>query len=344
MEEVICPERVRRLPTYPEVRERVLEMGREPVPLPKSVSKRALVRYSTRVERVFRYVEGDILARLREVSKVLGIGFYRELASNAVPESVDLANVVGRLVGRIKVVRKLYREYKAKVMSSIDRPEAEELYREYVGRVLSIVRRLSKDIELVNAAIDELRRIPCIDFSKPIIAVAGLPQVGKSTLVAAISTAKPRSSPFPFTTKDIVVGHVELDGTTAQVLDLPGILDRPPEEMNRVERKALIALATAAQVVVFLVDPSEDFYYGFDSQLNLLKAMRNLAGHKVVVAINKIDKVPGERLAKVVEAVAEAAPGAIVIRISALKRLGLAELLDTLKNFLGEAKPQDQDS
>jgi len=338
--EVICPERVRRLPTYLEIRERVLEVGREPIALSKSISKKALVKYSARLERVFRYVEENVLARLQEVNKVLSISFYRELASNAVPEGVDLVNVVGRLVGKVKVVRKLYREYKARVMSSIDRPEAEELYREYVGRVLSVIRRLSKDIELVNVAIDELRKAPCIDFAKPVVAVAGLPQVGKSTLVAAISTAKPRSSPFPFTTKEIVLGHIELDGTTVQILDLPGILDRPPEEMNRVERKALIALTTVAQVIVFLVDPSEDFYYGFDSQLNLLKAMLNLAGSKVVVAINKVDKVSEERLANVAKAVEEVAPGVTVVKISALKRLGLAELLNALRNFLSEAKPQ----
>ncbi len=339
--EVVCPESVRRLPTYPEVRERVLEVGREPVSLSKSISRRALVKYSTRVEKVFRYVERDLTTHLHVVKRVLDISFYREIASNAVPEGVDLVDAVGRLIGKLRAIRKLYREYRARVMSSIDRPEAEELYREYVGRVLSIIRRLSKDIELVNMAIDELRRTPCIDFGKPIIAIAGLPQVGKSTLVAAISTAKPRSSPFPFTTKEIVVGHTELDGTTAQILDLPGILDRPPEEMNRVERKAFIALTTSVQAIVFLVDPSEDFYYGFESQLNLLKAMRNLVYSKVVVAINKIDRASDERLTKVVEALEEVAPGAKVVKISALRRLGLEELLEVLKNLLRGAEPQD---
>jgi nucleolar GTP-binding protein len=340
--ELVCPENLRRLPTYSEVRERILEIGREPVPLSKSVSRKALVKYSTRVDRVFRYVENHILARLREVSDVLKIPFYRELASNAVPEGVDLLDTVGRLSGKLKAIRKLYREYRTRVLSSIDRVEAEGLYREYVGRVLSVVRRLSKDIELLNSAVDELRKTPCIDFSKPIVAVAGLPQVGKSTLVATISSAKPRSSPFPFTTKEIIVGHVGLDGTIAQILDLPGILDRPPEEMNRVERKAFIALTTVAQVIVFLVDPSEDFYYGFESQLNLLKAIRDLVGRKMVVAVNKIDKVSEERLAKVTEALMEAAPGVKLLKISALRRLGLGELLDTLKNLLGEARPEQR--
>jgi nucleolar GTP-binding protein len=338
--EVVCPENIRRLPTYSEVRKGILEIGREPVPLSKSVSRKALVKYSTRVERVFRYVENHLLARLREVREVLNIPFYRELASNAVPEGVDLLNTVGRLSGKLKAIRKLYREYRTRVLSSIDRLEAEELYREYVGRVLSVVRRLSRDIELLNSAVDELRKTPCIDFSKPIIAVAGLPQVGKSTLVATISSAKPRSSPFPFTTKEIVLGHIELNGTTVQILDLPGILDRPPEEMNRIERRAFIALTTVAQVIVYLVDPSEDFYYGFESQLNLLKAIHSLVGQKVVVAVNKVDKVSDERLTRVVEALMEVVPGAKVLKISALRKLGLEELLSTLRNFLREARPE----
>jgi nucleolar GTP-binding protein len=332
--EVVCPENIRRLPTYSEVRKGILEIGREPVSLSKSVSRKALVKYSTRVERVFKYVENHLLARLREVREVLNIPFYRELASNAVPEGVDLLNTVGRLSGKLKAIRKLYREYRTRVLSSIDRLEAEELYREYVGRVLSVVRRLSRDIELLNSAVDELRKTPCIDFSKPIIAVAGLPQVGKSTLVATISSAKPRSSPFPFTTKEIVLGHIELNGTTVQILDLPGILDRSPEEMNRIERRAFIALTTVAQVIVYLVDPSEDFYYGFESQLNLLKAIHSLVGQKVVVAVNKIDKVSDERLTRVVEALMKVVPGAKVLKISALRKLGLEELLSTLRNLL----------
>jgi nucleolar GTP-binding protein len=332
--EVVCPENIRRLPTYSEVRKGILEIGREPVSLSKSVSRKALVKYSTRVERVFKYVENHLLARLREVREVLNIPFYRELASNAVPEGVDLLNTVGRLSGKLKAIRKLYREYRTRVLSSIDRLEAEELYREYVGRVLSVVRRLSRDIELLNSAVDELRKTPCIDFSKPIIAVAGLPQVGKSTLVATISSAKPRSSPFPFTTKEIVLGHIELNGTTVQILDLPGILDRSPEEMNRIERRAFIALTTVAQVIVYLVDPSEDFYYGFESQLNLLKAIHSLVGQKVVVAVNKVDKVSDERLTRVVEALMKVVPGAKVLKISALRKLGLEELLSTLRNLL----------
>jgi nucleolar GTP-binding protein len=338
--EVVCPENIRRLPTYSEVRKGILEIGREPVSLSKSVSRKALVKYSTRVERVFRYVENHLLARLREVREVLNIPFYRELALNTVPEGVDLLNTVGRLSGKLKAIRKLYREYRTRVLSSIDRLEAEELYREYVGRVLSVVRRLSRDIELLNSAVDELRKTPCIDFSKPIIAVAGLPQVGKSTLVATISSAKPRSSPFPFTTKEIVLGHIELNGTTVQILDLPGILDRSPEEMNRIERRAFIALTTVAQVIVYLVDPSEDFYYGFESQLNLLKAIHSLVGQKVVVAVNKVDKVSDERLTRVVEALMEVVPGAKVLKISALRKLGLEELLSTLRNLLREARPE----
>jgi nucleolar GTP-binding protein len=338
--EVVCPENIGRLPTYSEVRKGILEIGREPVSLSKSVSRKALVKYSTRVERVFRYVENHLLARLREVREVLNIPFYRELALNTVPEGVDLLNTVGRLSGKLKAIRKLYREYRTRVLSSIDRLEAEELYREYVGRVLSVVRRLSRDIELLNSAVDELRKTPCIDFSKPIIAVAGLPQVGKSTLVATISSAKPRSSPFPFTTKEIVLGHIELNGTTVQILDLPGILDRSPEEMNRIERRAFIALTTVAQVIVYLVDPSEDFYYGFESQLNLLKAIHSLVGQKVVVAVNKVDKVSDERLTRVVEALMEVVPGAKVLKISALRKLGLEELLSTLRNLLREARPE----
>ncbi|MEM2079918.1 MAG: GTPase, partial [Nitrososphaerota archaeon] len=258
-----CPdETLKKLPAYREVREYVLRVSKEPLALPRSVSKKALVKYYTKIDKIREYLVKNVLNPLSALREILEVSFYEKIATNTLPNGVSAKEVTNKLLGKLRVADKLSLEYKSKIAVSFDSAEARELYREYVGRVLSIVRRLSKLIELANDAIFELKRTPCIDPSVPVVAVAGLPQVGKSTLVSALSTAKPKSSPFPFTTREIIMGHVNVGFRRFQILDLPGILDRPPSDMNEVERKALIAVTEVADLVLFLVDPSEDFYYG----------------------------------------------------------------------------------
>ncbi len=333
-----CPDEVlRRLPTYEEIREFVLKVGREPIALPKSAGRKGLLRYRFRVERVYDYISRSVLEPLRTLRKVLGVGFYEKIASNALPEGLSAGEIVERVLGKLGVVKKLSAEYKLKISASFDAAEARELYREYVGRVLSVVRRQASYISLINRAVAELRRTPCVDPELPVVAVAGLPQVGKSTLVSAISTAKPRSSPFPFTTKEIIMGHVIAGFTRFQILDLPGILDRPPEEMNEIERKAFIAVTEVANLVLFLIDPSEDFYYGLESQLNLLGSLKGWVKADMLVVINKVDRVSRERVEEVSGAVARALPGSEVVAISALRGDGLRDLLDSIARRLGGA-------
>lgn len=333
-----CPEEtLRKVPTYGEIREYVLKVGIESISLSKSVSRKALVRYATRIDRVFSYLTRNVIGPLKDFKGMLQIGFYKDIASNALPEGYSIDDVVGKLLGKLRKVSVLSREYKARVSASFDSAEAKEIYREYIGRVLSIVRKLSKDIELVNRAIAELRRTPCIDPSLPVIAVAGLPQVGKSTLVSVISSAKPKSSPFPFTTKEIVMGHIDYGFSRFQILDLPGILDRPPERMNEIERKAFIAITNLANLILYLIDPSEDFYYGLESQLNLLRYFKENVKVDIIVVVNKIDKVSPERLEKVVTAASEVVPGTEIIKVSALGRIGLEELLRTLAKHIGRS-------
>ncbi|MEM2763933.1 MAG: GTPase, partial [Sulfolobales archaeon] len=204
-----CPdETLKKLPAYREVREYVLRVSKEPLALPRSVSKKALVKYYTKIDKIREYLIKNVLNPLSALREILEVSFYEKIATNTLPNGVSAKEVTNKLLGKLRVADKLSLEYKSKIAVSFDSAEARELYREYVGRVLSIVRRLSKLIELANDAIFELKRTPCIDPSVPVVAVAGLPQVGKSTLVSALSTAKPKSSPFPFTTREIIMGHV----------------------------------------------------------------------------------------------------------------------------------------
>ena len=54
----------------------------------------------------------------------------------------------------------------------------------------------------------ELRRIPVIDLSLPTIVLVGAPNVGKSSIVRAVSTGTPEVNDYPFTTRGVCIGHI----------------------------------------------------------------------------------------------------------------------------------------
>src|SRR5207247_8364264 len=165
-----------------------------------------------------------------------------------------------------------------------------ELRQQAYGRLSSVVKQVAPDLAARIEARRALRRIPQIDPDVPTIVVAGYPNVGKSSFVRAVSTGRPKIADYPFTTKGVSLGHFERGVRRYQILDTPGILDRPMEKRNRMERQAIAALRHLAEAVVFLVDPTETCGYPLDDQMRLLEQVRALFPDvPVVVAENKAD-------------------------------------------------------
>lgn len=161
------------------------------------------------------------------------------------------------------------------------------------GRVASIVGQVKEDLVVLAKARAALQELPSVDPEKGTLVVAGFPNVGKSSLIKRISTAKPEVAPYPFTTKGMIIGHVTLNRRTYQVVDTPGLLDRPLEERNAIEVQALLALKHLGDVVVYLLDPSEHCGYPMARQERLLEDMRReFGGVPFLVYDSKGDLLP----------------------------------------------------
>jgi nucleolar GTP-binding protein len=114
--------------------------------------------------------------------------------------------------------------------------------------------------------------------------------VGKSSFIRLISSAEPEVAEYAFTTKQIVVGHREIGRERIQIVDTPGILDRPAHERNYIEHQALSAITNIADVILFIIDASEMCGYPVDEQLNLLEELgRMIDGVPIEVVVNKSD-------------------------------------------------------
>ncbi len=165
-----------------------------------------------------------------------------------------------------KKIHEVARSYVGKIRDS-DIPEP--VRREAFGRIASIIKSINKDLLLLNEARNTLRKLPDVQ-DEPTIVVAGYPNVGKSSFVSKITGASPEIAPYPFTTKGVKIGHFTRNGVRYQVMDTPGLLDRPMSERNIIERQAITAIHFLDAVVMFMIDPSESCGYEIEDQKRLL--------------------------------------------------------------------------
>ena len=165
--------------------------------------------------------------------------------------------------------------------------------KEIYGRISSVVRQVDEYLVFLAHAQNIMKDFPDIR-DLPTIVIAGYPNVGKSSLLRCLSSAKPKIAQYPFTTKEVHIGHIEKIEKHIkkqyQVIDTPGLLDRPFSEKNEIEKQAIAALSHLADLIVFMLDPTETCGYSLKDQTHLLSQLKKLfAKVPVLIVENKAD-------------------------------------------------------
>lgn len=213
--------------------------------------------------------------------------FYREMAD--IIAGVDRIRIsLSRLRWASKQIRLISKEYVGKIKHSHGL-DTTPVRKSAFGRFSSVMRSIDKDLLFLNEARNLLRKMPTIDPAVPTILIAGYPNVGKSSFIVRVTGAKPEIASYPFTTRGIFVGHFLRGEQKYQVVDTPGLLDRPLEERNEIERQTVAALSHLQGVVLFILDPSEHCGYPIDSQLSLAEDLKNWIKLPTLVVANKAD-------------------------------------------------------
>jgi nucleolar GTP-binding protein len=241
--------------------------------------------------------------------------FYRDLANAVVASQTaeaggeDVGGVdalrqhlseVGWAAGKVEAIRD---EYQGRL--SGDAETARKLRKQAFARVADVVEEVEDDLAAVGTARDALKTLPDIRPDEPTIVVAGYPNVGKSSFVNAVTNARNETAAYPFTTTEIRVGHYKgaasADAERAdvparsrhvryQLVDTPGLLDRPPAEHNDIEAQAVSALTHLADAVLVLVDASGACGYPLDVQLALRDDVEARFDAPVLTVCNKADR------------------------------------------------------
>jgi GTPase len=162
------------------------------------------------------------------------------------------------------------------------------------------------------------------------IALAGRPNVGKSTLANAIVGAKVAIvSDKPQTTRRAIRGVATGPDWQLVLVDLPGV-QRPRDALTtRMQRRVEQELA-GADGCLFVVTAEQGIGPGDRFIANLLKA----PGIPVVIAVNKIDSADRAGTAATLQAASELDVAEEIFPVSALKVSGVAPLVDFLVSLL----------
>ncbi len=174
------------------------------------------------------------------------------------------------------------------------------------------------------------------------IGIVGLPNAGKSTLLAVLTNAKPKIAAYPFTTLEPNLGVAEVDEETTVVLaDIPGLIEGASqgaglgfEFLRHIQRtRVLIHMLDGLSA-----DPLADFFQ-INSELALFDPA--LAKKPQIVALNKIDQPEVKERVKELKA-AFKKHKIDLLSISALARTGVREMLLKAVGKLAETPSFDE--
>ena len=232
---------------------------------------------------------------------------------------------LGRAVVRVRHaeerIRKVSREEQTAIRRASDREQLAGCVRRFYGRMASFLREVDADLDRLEAIHGFLRSRPEIEPGVASVVVAGFPNVGKSSLVGRLSSARPKIASYPFTTVAVAVGHTDLGFDRLQVVDTPGVLGRPGQ-LNTPETEATAAVRQAASLVLFLVDPSESCGYPLAEQLRLLARWKQ--------------EFPQLRIVPVATKADLAHPPTGFAEVSVKSGAGIAELRRTIQQAIAE--------
>ncbi len=269
--------------------------------------ERTRMREITRLKEFVRSVKSKLRTTVESFPSMEHLHpFYLELAEILV--GIDrIRRALGAIYNSIPVVDEIANRHIEALKLASDYRQMKRSRSAAKGRIASVIRRTAANLQTLIEARQVLAKLPSVTPDSPTVVCAGFPNVGKSTLVRAVSTAEPTIAYYPFTTREVIVGHLMVGDTMVQVVDTPGILDRPMSERNDIERAAIAALKYLAHVIIFMVDPSETCGWPLDEQFNLYDEIgRMFPLVPICGVINKVDIAPPHHLASARERMPDA--------------------------------------
>lgn len=281
-----------RLPTVPQAEDLIDQgfgRGRKAQSPKGSPGEAGKNRELARVGAASRQFESSLHRVIRSFPSLEDLDpFYRELVD--VLEGLDeLKERLGHVEWARQQIQDVRADTEDRIREAENNHEAMLARKEAYGRMASLIEDVEEDLRELEDARHRLAGLPTLNFDDPVLVVAGHPNVGKSSLLEHLTRAEPKVATYPFTTKGVHLGHKDHQRYRIQIMDTPGLLDRPMEERNDIEHQAVLALDHAADAILYVLDPSGHCGYPIEDQEALLEELQALFDVPFVVVENKAD-------------------------------------------------------
>ena len=167
--------------------------------------------------------------------------------------------------------------------------------------------------------------------------LVGLPNAGKSTLLAAVSNARPKIADYPFTTLVPNLGVVGIDGKEFVMADIPGLIEGASE--GRGLGDLFLGHVERCAVLLHLVDgTSSTIARDYRTILQELEAYsEDLVAKPRITALNKVDALDAKTLANRRRSLEKVAGGPVHL-ISGVSGAGVQEVLRALLSIIAEGR------
>ena len=158
------------------------------------------------------------------------------------------------------------------------------------------------------------------------VGLIGLPNAGKSTLLAAVSRARPKIADYPFTTLHPNLGVVRVDEDAIVLADIPGLIEGAHEGAGLGTR--FLGHVERCRLLVHLIDGTADDVAGAYATVRreLVSYGAGLEGKPEIVALNKCDALTRTAIAEKRRTLAAVASGR-VLTVSGVSGIGIKALL-----------------
>lgn len=178
------------------------------------------------------------------------------------------------------------------------------------------------------------------------IGLVGLPNAGKSSLLANLSAANPKIGDYPFTTLEPQLGVLKEKFSTPYIIaDIPGLIEDAHKGVGL--GHAFLKHIERTRIILHLVDISEDShmtnYQVLESEL--IKYQKGLADRVKIIVLNKIDLVDSDMVKEIEGEYRD--KGFTTISVSALSGEGIPglrrQLIDLMEEMELSATPETDD-
>jgi nucleolar GTP-binding protein len=288
-------------------------------------------------------------------------------------DGLTLADVLNDIHEARKILLEAGKDWVHKAKYAETAKEATMYTNEGIDRLLALYQEFAYEpvagiLELQSS----LRSAPAVQLDTPAVVLVGAPNVGKSSIVRYISSATPEVNNYPFTTRGMTLGHVEVfwddensiaravvptdsrkksslspdvvGGRYAysqlcQVMDSPGLLVRSDIERNAMEELTLAAMKHLPTAVMYIMDLSGeagDKCSSIEDQLQLRREVRaRFPRRPWIDVVSKFDlgTVDGS-----LEELEEILDGTPYIKLSIQEGQGIEELRTEVLRMLGEVR------